>query len=566
MVKELNVVKDTSRHPIFQVIFGIQNFGNLHELNNLFKPYKVENSLYEVAKFDISTFIEDSESQLKGSFNYATSLYDEATIVRFKESYVQILRQLVNLKEEKEANIYDLNYLTSQQYQQVIYDWNATEKEYPSDKTLQSLFEEQVERTPNNIAVVYGDIHLTYKELNDKANQLSHYLRSLSEIKPDTLIALCLDRSEQMLIAILGVLKAGAAYVPLEASYPDDRLAYVLEDTQAYIVITQEYYHGRLKALVELSCSQLTVLAIESLEVQSQLYFQPSSNPETITTSSHLAYVIYTSGTTGQPKGVMIQHGGIINRIQWMNNTYPLNERDRILQKTPYVFDVSVWELLWANWVGACVVFIKFGLHKDIKSIIDCINQKSITVIHFVPSMLSSFESELSSNMVQENLNHELSTLKYVFCSGEALNLSQIRNFHALLPNVEIHNLYGPTEASIDVTYYSCIDKNIGPVCIGKPIDNAIAYVLDSSLKPLPIGAIGELYIGGVGLARGYLNKADLTAEKFIANPFQTEFSKAQSKNSRLYKTGDLVRLLADGNLEYIGRNDFQVKIRGLSD
>jgi amino acid adenylation domain-containing protein len=312
----------------------------------------------------------------------------------------------------------------------------------------------------------------------------------------------------------------------------------------------------------------ITILAIDNEFFQKELLLQATTNPQNKTNSDNLAYVIYTSGTTGNPKGVMIEHKGIVNRINWMNDTYPLNGQDKILQKTPYVFDVSVWELLWANCYGACVVFSKPDGHKDPSYIIDLINKECVTITHFVPSMLSVFADELNRKKSKDIKQKILTqSLRYIFCSGEELNLREVQRCDKLLPYCEIYNLYGPTETSIDVLHYAC--SNDKGVYIGTPIANTSVYVLSDNLIPLPIGATGELYIGGVGLARGYLNRPDLTAERFIANPFQSIEEKndktygSNGRNSRLYKTGDLVRWLPDGNLEYIGRNDFQVKIRG---
>ncbi|CAG2169301.1 unnamed protein product, partial [Oppiella nova] len=441
------------------------------------------------------------------------------------------------------------------QYQQIIYDWNDTDKDYPSDKTIHQLFEEQVGKTPDDVAVIYEETKSTYKELNEKANRLANYLRQISDIKASTLVALCLDRSEYMLVAILAVLKAGGAYVPIDPSYPDDRIHYILTDTNTKLLLTNEIYGKKLSQV-----NTLSIIPLDNAILQQQLLLQSTVNLEIVTNSTDLMYVIYTSGTTGNPKGVMIEHRSIVNRIQWMNNVYPLNRSDKILQKTPYVFDVSVWELLWANCYGTCVVFAEPNGHKDTQYIRELVAKESITIVHFVPSMLSTLLEILESKGLSSGI---MSKLRYVFCSGEALSLKQVKKFQELLPNVEIHNLYGPTEASVDVLSYDCNNKNIQTVLIGKAIQNTTLYVLDDNLNPVPISAVGELYIGGVGLARGYLNRADLTAEKFIANPFQTEEEKIYNKNTRLYKTGDLVRWLPDGNLEYIGRNDFQVKIRG---
>jgi amino acid adenylation domain-containing protein/non-ribosomal peptide synthase protein (TIGR01720 family) len=583
LVEELGVSKDTSRHPIFQVLFEVQSFGGMSQdhgnqqketdLGHLLEPYTGPNP-YNVAKFDMSALIDDSQVALKGNFNYAVSLYKEETISGLIETYIEILKQLANLvnrsQQQEQTKIDDIRCLSEARYHEIVEVWNETEEDYPRDKTIHELFEEQVERTPDSVAVVCEGSQLTYRELNNRASQLAHYLRNKHDIEADDLITLCLDRSEHMLIAILAVLKAGGAYVPVDPSYPDERIQYVLEDTNAKVVLTNAIYKERLRNLSKNlayreNTKPLEILAIDSSSLGEALSTQTPLNPGKKVSSANLAYVIYTSGTTGNPKGVMIDHNGVVNRIKWMDNIYPLNESDRILQKTPYVFDVSVWELLWANWYGACLVFAKPEGHKDANYILNLIHQESITISHFVPSMLNVFEDTFKTNIEKLGINNEkpIPTLRYVFCSGEALNLNHVKKFHKILPNTEIHNLYGPTEASIDVLYYDCNNKKIKEIYIGKQIHNIKAYVLDLRLAPVPLGAIGELYVGGIGLARGYLNKPDLTAERFIANPYQTREEAENGENSRLYKTGDLVRWLPDGNLEYIGRNDFQVKIRG---
>ncbi len=444
-------------------------------------------------------------------------------------------------------------------YHRVIYDWNQTTIDYPSDKTIHQLFEEQVVRTPDNVAVIYEDRALTYQELNQKSNQLAHYIKERYQIQGDDLIILCLDRSEQMLISVLAVLKSGGAYVPIDPNYPEDRISHILRDTKAAVVLSHAIHCEKLHKIVAREKLHTVIEAIDGDEIQCQLHHESMSNLNANVTTGHLAYVIYTSGTTGQPKGVMLEHQGIVNRLSWMNHMYPLQPKDRVLQKTPYVFDVSVWELLWASLYGASTVFAKPEAHKAPRYLLETIQAQQITVIHFVPSMLDVFNYTLSA----QTKRYDLSRLRYVFCSGEALSLNQAKMSCELLPNVALHNLYGPTEASIDVLYYDCSIKPLNRICIGKPIANTTAYILNDHLMPLPLGAIGELYIGGVGLARGYLNLPALTAKKFITNPFQTVDEQQRNKNSRLYKTGDLVRYLDDGNIEYIGRNDFQVKIRG---
>ncbi|MBN8523117.1 MAG: amino acid adenylation domain-containing protein [Rickettsiales bacterium] len=584
LVEELGVTKDTSRHPLFQIMFIVQGFGGAQynltnkqketDLSYLLQPYVSKNSLYSIARFDITTLIDDSQVKLSGCFNYAVSLYAESTIKSYIETYKLILNQLGRLSiEQLEEPISNLKYISANEYERVIVEWNRTEREYPDEKTMHQLFEEQVNQSFDSVAVIYEDHKITYGQLNERSNQLASYIREVREVKPDTLVVLCLDRSEYMLISILGVLKAGAAYVPIDPSYPDDRIRYILEDTGSKVVITNEIYKERLKGLVG---SKVKKIAIDSQEVQAELAKQSAldiSNSVTRVSAHNLAYVIYTSGTTGNPKGVMINHRGVVNRIKWMQSVYQLNKVDKVLHKTPYVFDVSVWEILWANWYGATIVFAQPRTHQDANYLIRLINKHEVTVIHFVPSMLSIFGEEVkaicSANYVNIEQNSLLTSLRYVFCSGEELQLVQVEEFRKLLNQTEIHNLYGPTESSIDVFYYKCTNEVVKSVYLGSPIFNTTGYVLDSNLSVLPIGAVGELYIGGVGLARGYLNRADLTAEKFIANPFQTEEERndkrygLHGRNARLYKTGDLVRWLPDGNLEYIGRSDFQVKIRG---
>ncbi len=505
----------------------------------------------------------------------------------YKRLFLDTLDELDRAENYKEISpIKSFSLLSSEQYQKIIYDWNQTDQNFPKDKTIHQLFEEQVEKTPNNLAVEFEETKLTYTELNQKANQLAVYLSEKYDIKSGDLVTVCLDRSEHMLITILAVLKAGGAYVPIDPSLPDDRIQYILSDTATRLVLSNEAHVERLEEVLK-SISPNTdraddivskvnpdqkendlpvqILPIDRASIQDQLKSQENRNQNICCSSKDLAYVIYTSGTTGNPKGVMIEHQGIVNRIKWMNDKYPLNEEDKVLQKTPYIFDVSVWELFWANWYGACVVFAKPEEHRDAKAIMDLMNEKSITISHFVPSMLDAFLNMLSLNKDQLSTAkiNPIPTLRYIFCSGEALPLAQVRECHKNLPQTEIHNLYGPTEASVDVLYYDCTNRDIEAVYIGKQVANTVAYVLDKNLMPMPIGAIGELYLGGVGLARGYLNKSDLTSEKFVLNPFQTDKEAKEDRNNRLYKTGDLVRLLPDGNIDYIGRNDFQVKIRG---
>jgi len=583
LVDELKLVKDNSRHPIFQIMFGTgssksKNLKNQQSDTNLLEIYKSESSFYNTAKFDITTFVNENEDCINGIFNYSVSLFTKRTINEFIKTFKEILKQFVSLVDnndnDKKNKIANLNYFNLKEYKKVIKKWNETDKVYPDNKTIYQLFEEQVEKTPDNVAVVYENNSLTYKELNQEANQLANYLIQNYSIKPDKPILLFLNRSNHMLIAILASLKAGGCYVPIDPNYPNDRISYIIKNANGSVVLTNKIYQKRLEYICSTRNNQsksynseeeqaLEIISLEDELLKKELTVQSKTNLNISIISSNLVYIIYTSGTTGKPKGVMIEHRSLVNRIKWMNDTLPLKETDRILQKTSYAFDVSVWELLWANCYGACLVFAKPEKHRDADYLVNLIAQELITIVHFVPSMLDIFENSLKAKT--KELNYILYNLKHIFCSGEALNLNQVQKCSSTLPNTKLYNLYGPTETSIDVLYYNCTNrnKNIKTIYLGKPINNTIVYSLNDDLVPVPVGAIGELYIGGIGLARGYLNQPGLTAERFIANPYVTDKEVLKKKNLRLYKTGDLVRWLPDGNLEYVGRNDFQVKIRG---
>jgi amino acid adenylation domain-containing protein len=397
-----------------------------------------------------------------------------------------------------------------------------------------------VEKTPDAVALVFEGTSLTYAELNQHANQLAHYLQSLG-VGPEVIVGVAMERSLEMVIAVYGILKAGGAYVPLEPTLPAERLAFMLEDTQAPIVLTQ----AAVRPTLPQTGARVICLDNDWADVATC----PTSTPACPATPTTLAYVIYTSGSTGNPKGVMNEHGGVLNRLLWGQEKYPLIAADCHVQKTPFGFDVSVPELFWPLMVGARLVIARPEGHKDAAYLAQLIAQERVTTIHFVPSMLQQFV-ELEPAL-------GFSTLKRVFCSGEALPLDlQDRFFEKF--DVELHNLYGPTEAAVEVSYWPCRkDSALRSVPIGRPIANTQLYILDKKMRPVPVGVAGELHIGGVNVARGYLNRPELTAEKFIPDPF------TDRSGARLYKTGDLARFLPDGNIEYLGRLDFQVKIRG---
>ncbi|MFE0191075.1 amino acid adenylation domain-containing protein [Streptomyces sp. NPDC058989] len=417
---------------------------------------------------------------------------------------------------------------------------------YAHHATLHALFEAQAARRPRQTAVIgaAGET-LTYAELDERANQVARALRA-EGVGPDDRVALMLERGPQLLAALLGVLKSGGAYVPVDRGYPAERVAFLLADSRAKVVIVDG------DTPVTEAAEGTTVRRIGDL-------LQGSGAPlEPVATSRDLAYVIYTSGSTGRPKGVMVEHHSVVNRLAWMQRRYPLGEHDVLLQKTPVSFDVSVWELFWWAIEGASVALLPPGGQQDPREILRTIREQRVSVAHFVPSMLGPF-----LDLLQESPEARAGarSLRQVFCSGEALPPARVEQFQRVFGTdhpARLANLYGPTEATVDVSYHDCPPDPARPVTrvpIGRPIDNTRLYVLDADGRPQPVGVAGELCIGGVGVARGYLDRPELTAEKFLRDPFVPE--------GRMYRTGDLARWLSDGSLEYLGRMDGQVKIRG---
>jgi amino acid adenylation domain-containing protein len=418
---------------------------------------------------------------------------------------------------------------------------NNTTVSYPDrNRSLHSLIEAQALRTPEQLALVFENEKVSYRELNERSNQLAHYLRKQG-IGPNMLVGVCMERSIEMVVALLATLKAGGAYLPLDPEYPVERLAMMIEDSKTPGVLTQQMLLDRLSSRDTPSFCLDTdwkILATES-----------TSNPEVAFSPGDAAYAIYTSGSTGKPKGVVNVHQGIVNRLLWMQDAYRLTSEDRVLQKTPYSFDVSVWEFFWPLMTGARLVIARPRGHRDPRYLADVISRENITTLHFVPSMLKSF---LEAVEIPKR-----TSVRQVFCSGEALSADLQHQFFSRT-DAELYNLYGPTEASVDVTHWTCHREDARSfVPIGRPIANIEIYILDERLQQTSAGIEGELHIGGIGLARGYLNRPELTAEKFIPNPFSND------PTARLYKTGDLARFLPAGEIEYLGRLDYQVKIRG---
>lgn len=544
LVSELNLEKDTSQHPISQVMFGLESFGMN---NNLTAAQKIKHSSLQlepylgniedkIAKLDLSMFIDDSDSNLIGSLNYATSLFNEASIKGYIETYLHILAQLASFAKQPEQQntwVKNIKYINAESFQRIIYQWNATKQNHLENKTIHELFEEQAAKTPNNIAIVFEKRQLTYNDLNIRANQLANYIRNNFDIKANSLIALCIDRNEHMLVAILAVLKVGGAYVPIDPDYPEERIKYILQDTATALLLANEKNSNRLRHLND----AIEILEVDKSLVASELALQKVTSPTSATKSTNLAYVMYTSGTTGNPKGVMIEHKGVINTVFSLNCIYDFNKGNKVAAFTSYAFDISVSEFFATLLRGGELYLLSNEVRRDPYLISKFVSDNSINYIYIAPALLPSFPKI------------RYSSLQAIIYGGEPCDAETGKYWSN---NCKLYNYFGPTETTIYSIGKQVINGDTH--LIGLPLDNTICHVLDAHLNPLPVGAVGELYIGGAGLARGYLNKPELTAEKFIRSPFIP---------SRLYKTGDLVRYHSNGVIEYIGRNDAQVKIRG---
>ncbi len=439
--------------------------------------------------------------------------------------------------------------MSPQERHRYLCEWNATDQPFPEQACIHTFFEAQAQHHGSNIALVFENITLSYSELNARANRLAHKLVSVG-VKPDDPVAVCMDRSIEMVVGLLGVAKAGGAYVPLEPDYPSERLNYILKDSAPTVVVT----HGAARKRLNSALAGLADVAVIELQAEGDQWLEFSAAnlpPESIgLRSRHLAYLIYTSGSTGRPKGVMVEHRSVVNRLLWMQAKFRIGPDDAILQKTPFSFDVSVWELFWPLMSGSRLVICRPGGHKDPFYLADIIRSRAITVIHFVPSMFQAFLAVTS--------DQALPSLSLIFCSGEELPKALAKQICKTYPQGVLFNLYGPTEATVDVTFWACHLDGMDDgalIPIGRPIANTRIYILDEVKEPVPPGIAGELYIGGVGVARGYRNRRDLTAERFILSPFVD--------GDILYKTGDLARFRPDGNIEFLGRSDFQVKLRG---
>jgi len=488
------------------------------------------------SKFDLSLILEDREEGLLGRFEYSTDLFDDGTIARMAGHWRTLLEAII---QDPTQHIADLPLLTENERQQLLVEWNATETPYAAEKCVHQLFEEQALRRPEAIALVFEKQTMTYRELNTRANQLAHRLQRLG-VGTETCVGLCMDRSLEMVVGLLGILKAGGAYVPLDPSYPRERLAFMLQDTQAPVLLTQP-------ALLDMLPTQgLEVICLDGWDGIEQ---EAVENPMNVTHAGNLAYVMYTSGSTGRPKGVEIRHFSI-NRLVFGADYARLDETRTILHMAPISFDASTFEVWGSLLHGArCILYPE--RIPTAKSIGTLIRRHNVTTLWLTASLF---------NAIIDDAPEELLGIEQLLTGGEALSVTHIRRALNLLPGTELINGYGPTESTTFTCCYPIrgeLSENQRSIPIGRPISNTQTYILDRHLQPVPTGVVGELHIGGAGLARGYLNLPELTQEKFIRHPF------SEQPDARLYKTGDLVRYLPDGTIEFMGRLDQQVKMRG---
>jgi amino acid adenylation domain-containing protein/non-ribosomal peptide synthase protein (TIGR01720 family) len=528
LVEALQPERSLSHMPLFQVAFAMQNapMGKLELPNLSLNLLKIEN---RTAKFDITLSIQETESGLLGEWEYKTDLFDATTMSRMVGHFQTLLENIV---ANPEARIAELSLLSASEQHQLLVEWNDTQTDYPQGKCIHQLFEEWVEQTPDAVAVVFENQQLTYRELNDRANQVAHHLQNLG-VKPDVLVGICVERSIEMIVGLLGILKAGGAYVPLDPTYPSDRLAFMLSDAQLPILLTQQ------RLVEKLPEHQAVTICLDA--DWNEITKNSHSNPVSALTTSNLAYVIYTSGSTGTPKGVMVAHTGLCNLAKAQIQTFDVQTSSRILQFASFSFDASISEIIMTLGAGARLYL---GTRESLlpgSLLIQLLQNYGITHITLPPSALAVLPAD------------ELPTLQTIIVAGEACPPDLVERWSF---GRRFFNAYGPTEATVCSTIAECSNGSNKPP-IGRPIANTQVYLLDKNLQPVPVGVPGELYIGGIGLAKGYLNRPELTQQKFIPHPFSHE------EGARLYKTGDLARYLSDGNIEYLGRIDHQVKLRG---
>ena len=534
LVEALQPERTPGHHPLFQAMFNhvrrddsaLSGWPRL-AVSRIDLPHG--NAQFEL----MLESIEHDDGTLQLTLRYAAELFEPETMARMAAHYQAMLQALAT---QPDTAVADVPLLGAEEGARLD-GWSINTDAHGTPEPVHHLIARQAAATPDAVALVFGEQSLRYAELDARANRLAHQLIALG-VRPEMPVGIVAERSIEMVVGLLGILKAGGAYVPIDPEYPAERIAYMVEDSAVSLLLGQSHLRERVPARLA-----ATWLDLDTLDWSAW----PTYAPAVPLHAESLAYVIYTSGSTGRPKGAANRHGALHNRLAWMQQAYALSNADTVLQKTPFSFDVSVWEFFWPLMAGARLALAAPGEHRDPARLVARIAAHDVSTLHFVPSMLAAF-------MAHDGVE-ACCSVRRIVCSGEALPAEVQAQVLARLPWVSLDNLYGPTEAAIDVTYWNCRAEG-RQVPIGRPLSGIRTHVLDGSLNRVPQGVAGELYLGGVGLARGYLRRPGLTAERFVADPFEA--------GGRLYRTGDLVRWRADGQLEYLGRIDHQVKIRGL--
>jgi amino acid adenylation domain-containing protein len=538
LVEELQPERDTSQAPLFNVMFVLQNVPRterrLHGLT--MRHIELDKG---TSKFDLSLGLAEKAGGLRGVLSYSTDLFDRRSIDRLVSRYQALLAAVVAAPDRR---LSALSLVDADDRRMMLHEWNDTRRIWRDpDAGLHTLVTRQAVRTPEVIAIVDGAARLTYAELEHRAERLARRLRSLG-VGPDVRVAACLERSSHLVVGLLAILKAGGAYVPLDPTYPRERLEFMLRDSGARLLLTQEHLRPELPA----SDLQVVCADVELEPPGSGSDLQASE-----VSADSLAYVMYTSGSTGRPKGVMVSHRAALNHLRWRQTYFPLTPEDRGLHKSSLSFDDSVWEIFEPLLAGARLILARPGGQSDPSYLVQLIAEQRVTTACFVPTLLRAF--------LEEPDPERCASLRRVTTGGEALSLELQERFFARFASASLHNGYGPTEATISATFWTCERGSDGrAVPIGRPIANSRVYVLDRHLRPVAVGAPGELYIAGDSLARGYLDRPGLTAERFLPDPF------TEGTSARMYRSGDRARWRADRTLEFLGRLDHQVKIRGV--
>ena len=537
LAQELNPEKDMSRTALFDVLFQFED-GELPALNLGDAKARVIDTNLGYGKYDLNLSLRRDADGLAGTIVYNADIYDGPTVGQMMRHFAALLEVMA---VEPEQRIDEVKLLSEEEERRQLVAWNSTEASYPAEKTIHQLFEEQVKRTPNNTAVVFGETRLTYRELDERANQLAHHLRGQG-VAPDTLVALCLNKSAEMIVALLAVLKVGGAYLPLDPAYPEERLSFMFEDSGASHLITTQ----SLKHSIPVEVASLTLLDAE----RESLSAQPTTPPGQNTAPHNLAYVIYTSGSTGKPKGVLIEHRNVVRLMINDRLQFSFTAGDVWTMFHSYCFDFSVWEMYGALLYGGKLVVVPEAVMRDPSLFLDLLAEHQVTVLNQTPSAFD--------NLVKQTLDRRPGlALRYVIFGGEALHPVQLREWKRAYPAARLINMYGITETTVHVTFKEITDREIEENVsnVGRPIPTTTTYIMDSRLRLLPVGVPGEVCVGGGGVSRGYLGRDELTRQKFVPNPYKAE--------ERLYRSGDLAKLLPSGEMTYLGRIDDQVQIRG---